>query len=404
MTMYWYKAVTSAGEINEGTLEAITREEVIARIQALGHLPIRAEEVGGSLLGPLTGPKQAARGASPRLLPALIRQLETLLRAGLPLDRVLELLRDQAASKPEQQTLDRLLQKIRGGLSLSEAMSVEPLFPPFCVSIIRAGEAGGTLVATLGEISIQLEKSRKAKEKLQSALLYPAIVTTACGLSLVFLLTFVVPRFQVFFENTDAPIPALTQVVLWASEALQTYGWVAPFAGLFVFVLARMTLRDPVQQRRWARRLLSVPLFGMLILKVETAQFCRALGTLLKNGVALTRALEIARGAFRNPALAAAVAEAGVEVTEGRGLSEPLARTGLFPRFALRLLRIGEEAARLDDMLLDIAEVYDREVERDVERAIALLGPALTIGLGLLVALIVGSILIALLGVYQLAI
>jgi general secretion pathway protein F len=167
------------------------------------------------------------------------------------------------------------------------------------------------------------------------------------------------------------------------------------------WLVARL-FRSPQRREQLAAHLLSVPLVGALILKAETGRFCRVLGTLLKNGVTLTRGLEIAGATFRNPVLARALVTATRHVKEGKGLSEPLLQTGVFPQFALRLLRIGEEAARLDDMLIEVADAYDRETERDIERILALLGPAITIVLGVLVALVIGSILVALLGVYQL--
>jgi len=404
MTQFRYKAVSAAGEVNEGIMEADDRAEVIHRIQGLGQVPILADELGKSWLASLANYRlRAARGIKPRVLIGLFRQLETLLRAGVPLDRALDLLREQAASKGGEATILRaLLQRVRGGDALSDAMAEEGVFPEFCISIVRAGEAGGSLDASLGELAIQLERNLKAAERFQSAMLYPAIVIAACGISFIFLFTFIVPRFKVFFENTDAPIPIVTRAVLATGVFFEQNGWLVAL-GVVVAALAILRmLRSPTQRDRLSKRLLSVPIVGSLILKSETARFCRVLGTLLKNGVTLTRGLEIAGKAFRNPVLAGALVDATRHVKEGKGLSGPLLETGVFPPFALRLLRIGEEAARLDDMLMEVADAYDRETERDMERLLALLGPAITIVLGALVALVIGSILVALLGVYQL--
>jgi general secretion pathway protein F len=291
---------------------------------------------------------------------------------------------------------------VRGGDALSDAMAEEGVFPEFCISIVRAGEAGGSLDTSLGELATQLERNLKAAERFQSAMMYPAIVVTACGLSFIFLFTFIVPRFKVFFENTDAPIPFVTRAVLATGVFFEQHGWLVALGAVVVAWLAVRTIRSPAHRERLGRHLLSVPFVGSLILKFEMGRFCRVLGTLLKNGVTLTRGLEIAGQTFRNPVLAGALIDATSHVKEGKGLSGPLLDTGVFPPFALRLLRIGEEAARLDDMLMEVAEAYDRETERDMERILALLGPAITIVLGTLVALVIGSILVALLGVYQL--
>jgi general secretion pathway protein F len=404
MSLYRYKAVTTAGTIDEGSLEATSRDEAVGRLQAQGNVPIRVEK---------TDSARAAAGAARRVpklrranraLTGLIHQFATLLHAGLPLDRVLDLTAEQAASTAEAEIVKRMADRIRSGASLGDAMADEPLFPPFCVAIVRAGEAAGSLETSLTHLGEQLEKSQRAREKVQSALIYPIIVTVACALSLVFLFSFVVPRFAVFFENTDAAVPTVTRLVIATGNLFQQYGWTLPVAAAAVFLLGKLYLADAAHRRAWSGRLLALPLLGSLIQRVDTAQFARVLGTLLKNGVALTRALDIARTAIRNPAIAGAVDDAAAEVKEGRGLTEPLAKTGRFPRLALRLLKIGEETARLDDMLIEIAEVYDREIERDLERGLALLTPAITILLGAVVALVVGSILVALLGVYQLAV
>jgi general secretion pathway protein F len=405
MALYRYKAVTLGGDVSEGSLEAANREEAVGRLQAQGQVPIRvdaAKQARWSLLA--SRDRSQARRASSRLVPALIRQFETLLRAGLPLDRALDLVEEQATSKLEAQVLKRMGERLRSGGNLSDAMGDEPLFPPFCAAIVRAGEAGGSLETALATLAQQMDKALKARERLQSALLYPAIVTAACGFSILFLFAFVVPRFQAFFENSDADIPAITQAVLALGIFFEQYGWTIPVVGIFILGAALLYLNDPEHRRAWAARLLTLPVLGTILVRADTAQFCRALGTLLKNGVPLTRALDIAVGTFRNPALAGAVSGALGEVKEGRGLSDPLARTGVFPRFALRLIRIGEEAARLDDMLVEVADVYDRETERDTERLLSILSPALTVILGLVVAVVVGSILLALMGVYQLAV
>jgi general secretion pathway protein F len=403
MTQYRYKAVSSAGEVSEGIMEAGDRAEVIHRIQALGQVPIQADEMGNSWLSSFAKYKLRAAGrAKPRMLIGLFRQLETLLRAGVPLDRALDLLREQAGSDAEATTLRALLQRVRGGDALSDAMSEEGVFPEFCISIVRAGEAGGSLDTSLGELATQLERNLKTAERFQSAMMYPAIVVAACGLSFIFLFTFIVPRFKVFFENTDAPIPFVTRAVLATGVFFEQHGWLVAIGAVAVAWLAVRTIRSPAHRQRIGKHLLSVPFVGSLILKFEMGRFCRVLSTLLKNGVTLTRGLEIAGQAFRNPVLLGALVEATHHVKEGKGLSGPLFDTGVFPPFALRLLRIGEEAARLDDMLMEVAEAYDRETERDMERVLALLGPAITIVLGTLVALVIGSILVALLGVYQL--
>lgn len=403
MTAFSYKAVSSAGEVTIGQLDAESRQHAIARLQSLGQTPIRVDERRDRSTGrPVASAARTSSGRSAKIAASIVRQMETLLRAGVTVDQALEILHGQAISSGEAKSLRLLLQKVRSGRSLADAVAEDPLFPRYCIGVVRAGEVGGVLETTLGSLADQMERSLQAREKLQSAMLYPLIVAGACMLSFVFLFSFVIPRFQAFFENSSAPIPTVTAAVLWIGNVVDQHGAAIAVGVGFAALVVMQLFRTPRFRSVFSRRILQIPLLGQLLAKAEVGQFCRVLGTLLKNGVPLSSALDVANGTFRNPVFSAAVAEAAARVREGRGLAESLRPSGVFPRLALRLISVGEEAARMDDMLLETAEVLDREADRDIQRMIAVLGPTLTIGLGLAVALIVGSILVALLGVYQL--
>lgn len=405
MASYRYKAVSANGRISVGELAAATQREAVAQLQALGHIPIQVVDATGSWLQRLlTRDLVERRSPSRRALGALIRQLGILLRAGLPLDRALEILADVAERKAESETPRRLLGRIRGGGALADAMAEEPLFPEFCVSMVRAGELSGSLEAVLDRLADFVERSEIAKAKIKSALLYPVIVMIASFVSLAVLFGFVVPRFRPFFEDVHAPLPFVTRAVLEIGDLFQSYWWLPPllFIGLVVCLLR--LVRSPHGRRRWDAVMLKLPIFGALVVKVAVAHFSRILGTLLKNGVPLPDALKIAGGTLRNRILVEAVAGVTARVKEGKGLAEPLAQAGVIPALALRLIRVGEEAARLDDMLIEVATVYDWETEQSIDRMLSLLGPVLTVGLGLVVAVVIGSIMMTVLSVYQLAI
>jgi general secretion pathway protein F len=404
MPHFKYRAVSPAGQVSEGDMDAANSSEVIARIQSLGHIPLETTEAGGSRLHKLLTADlfQSGRASSKSLAP-LIRQLGILLRAGLPLDRALEILHEVTGRRAEADVPRRLLNRVRGGSALADAMADEPLFPEFCISMVRAGELSGALEVVLDKLADFLVKSEISKAKIKSALFYPAIVLGACVLSLVVLFAFVVPRFRPFFEDTHVDLPFMTQALLVVGDFFEQYWWVPP--GVFaVIALALLHVtRDPKLRVHWDGFMLKMPLIGSIVHKVEISHFCRVLGTLLKNGVPLPNGLKIASETIRNKVLRTAISGVNASVKEGKGLAEPLMQTGMMPPLALRLVRVGEEAARLDDMLLEVATIYDYETEQSVERMLGMLGPALTVGLGLLVALVIGSIMMAVLSVYQLA-
>lgn len=405
MATYRYKAVSAGGRITEGEVAAATQREAVARLQALGHIPIQVADVAGSWLHAiLTRELFVHRVPSRRSLAALVRQLGILLRAGLPLDRALETLAEVAERKPESDTPRRLLSKIRSGMALADAMAEDPLFPEFCVSMVRAGELSGSLEAILDRLADFVEHSEVARAKITSALLYPLVVVIASMLSLGILFGFVVPRFRPFFADAHAPLPFVTRAVLEAGDLFQNYWWLPPLVLVGPLLYLLRMVRDPRRRHRWDAVMLKLPLWGALTVKIAVAHFSRILGTLLKNGVPLPNALKIAGGTLRNRVLVEAIAGVTARVKEGKGLAEPLAQAGIIPALALRLIRVGEEAARLDDMLIEVAAVYDWETAHSIDRMLSMLGPALTIGLGLIVALVIGSIMTTVLSVYQLAI
>lgn len=403
MTKYRYRAVAASGETIEGTLEAADRYAAIERLQTWGHVPIRADEVGSDPLSSLLAADLfGARTMSPRALVLVTRQLAILLHAGLPLDQSLQLLAELSEQRVEKACIASLLEKISGGSTLADAMSAQPkAFPSNYVSMIRAGEAGANLEAVLDRLAEFLERSRAAREQIVSALIYPLLVLATCGASLAVIFLFVIPRFKPLFEQAGTALPTSTQLVLGASDFVQELWWTLPLACIGLALLARWQWRNPAARRRLDRWLLKIPLVGDLVAKIEIGRFARTLGTLLKNGVSLLTALAITRETIRNSVLAQAIAAVIDSAQEGKGLADPLMRTRLFPPLAVHLIRVGEETARHEEMLLKVADIFEQETQRSIQRLLSLLGPVVTIGLGLLVAGVIGSILSAMLSVYD---
>jgi general secretion pathway protein F len=408
MARFHFRAVTGTGEVVEGEIEAQSQAAVVAQLRGQGHLPLAAEPVGTSagrssvqkwLRQPVFGSGRVRR----RELAVMTRELATLLDAGLTVDHSLRLLGDLAEREAMRRLLADLLQRIQGGSTLADALGQhEDVFSRAYVSIVRAGEAGGSLNDVLGRLAQYLDRAELLAEQVRSALIYPIVLLVLSGLSIVVLLTIVVPQFTPLFESAGAQLPLLTRVVIAGGNVAQRYWWLLLIGLLACIWLVRRQFRQAESRARIDRWLLHVPLLGGLLIKIDTARLARTLGTLLANGVPLLNALAIARETLANAVLREALGETATAVKEGRGLAEPLAQSAPFPQLAIHLLAVGERSGHLEAMLLKIAEIFDREVRSTLERLMTLLVPALTIGLGLIIASIIGAVLAAILSAYQL--
>ncbi len=406
MPRYRYEAVDASGEVLRDEMEAPSQEAVIAQLRDGGLLPLSvAEAKGGFLRSALGQPLFSKRRALSRKAVTLItQQLASLLSAGMPLDRALTIL--ISVSEDEQHTkplLERVQEKVRGGSTLADALEAQGVFSRFYLNMVRAGEAGGALETVLKRLTEFLERSQALRETVTSALIYPIILLSVAALSVIILLTFVVPQFQRLFADAGKALPLATQIVIAVGDGFRHYWWVGLIVIGLIVTVARQRLSQPENRLRWDRRLLRIPLLGDLIAKVETARLSRTLGTLLGNGVSLLNALTIVRETLSNRVLANALGEVSEHTKTGRGLAEPLLETGNFPKLAVQMIRVGEETGQLQEMLLQVADTYDNEVQTAVKRLLTLLEPALILGLGVIIAGIIMSILVAILSLNELA-
>ena len=406
MPFFQYKAVTPAGEVQEGVLEASSTQGAVARLQQMGLIPIRAQEAGAAKAG-----AQPARSATPLFrrnritqddIAVVTRELATLLKAGLPLDRSFEILITLAPSPKVAELLGRIRNDVRGGTSLSKAIDAQRgLFSRFYVNMIRAGEAGGSLPSVLLRLAEYMERAKALRDNVAASLTYPAFLAVVSVIAVVILLGAVVPRFKPIFAGTGKAIPVMTQAVLIAGDALRNYGWLMLVVLAVIAWLARRRLRDPEVRYRVDRWLVTGRVVGSLFSRIEMARFSRTLGTLLANGVTLVTALNIVRETMANAYLAEAIGNVARELKEGRGLGRPMMETGRFPMLAVHMILVGEETGRLDDMLMQVAETYDHEVEVAIRKALALLQPVMIVAMAAVIGFIIIAILSAMLSVYD---
>ncbi len=406
MTRFSYKAATASGEVIEGEIEASNRQAAIDRLRGQGHIPIRAEEKGRGLVADAwRGFAKGARRVGPKDLALLTRELATLLQAGLPLDRSLSVLRDLARTGPGRTLVERMQNQVRGGAALADAMEAHPeVFPSFYVGMVRAGEAGGNLEGVLSALSDSLERAQALRESVSSALTYPILVVVMAVLSLIVLMTAVIPEFRPLFEDSGTALPLMTRIVIAVSDFIGAYWWALALGVLALVALVRRHNSDPKGRLRWDRWVLGMPYLGDLVLKVEVTRMARTLGTLSKNGVNLLNALSMTIGTVENRVVTEALDDVRLRLAKGEGLSRPMAETSIFPTLALQLIQVGEESGALEDMLLRVADIYDQEVQRSLQRLLSLLTPLITIVLGIVIAVIIGSMIAAILSAYDLPI
>ncbi len=407
MPMYQYKAVSPSGEIKEGVVEGATQAGVIAHLQSTGLIPIRAAEV---LAGGIATAPGISEGSTPRKafslfgrgkvsqddLGLITRELATLLRAGLPLDRSMEILIGLAEKPSVSELLGAIRNEVRGGTALSKALDKHrDIFSRFYINMVKAGEAGGSLGNVLLRLADYMERAAALKEGVVSALVYPVILLVVAVASVLILVIFVVPQFKQIFDQSGKALPFATDVVLTTGIFLRQ-NWPLVLAALVASVwLFSRSFSKPENRARWDARFLGWPVAGNLIAKVEMARFSRSLGTLLQNGVPLLTGLAILKDTLGNAVFRNAVEIISRDLKEGRGMAKPMMEANVFPKLAVQMIGVGEETGKLDEMLYQVADVYDREVAAAVKRALALIEPVMIVGLALLIGGIIMSLLVA---------
>ncbi len=402
MPRFDYRALSASGEIVSGEIDGPDVKTVLARLNEQALLPIHATEkrpASGLNLELSFGASGFPQGG----LPLFMQQLTRLLKASLPLDRALEILTTLMEDKRSRRIVQRLLDRVRDGSSLAEAMTAEDkVFPSLCISMVRAGEEGGALRPVLTRVAEFLIRSEAIRQKVVSAMIYPAILTIVATGSVVLILTMVLPQFETMFLDAGPRLPATTRLVMDASRFLREDWWAMLLGIGIVAAVLQWAARRPSVAAMRDRLVLKLPLMGSLVQRFEIARFSRSLGVLLANGVPAARALALAGATVSNRVFVAAIETLSVRFKEGQGLARSLEETGCFPILSTQLINIGEETGRLEEMLQELAEIYEQEVERALERLLALLVPGITVIMGVIVALIMAAVMTAMVSINEL--
>ncbi|MDD2759974.1 MAG: type II secretion system F family protein [Methylomonas sp.] len=405
MPLFSYKAVNHQGVSEEGVRDAKDQQTLLLELQKQGLIPIRiAPAKDKTFLGFRL--KSAALRLSHKEIAMLTGELATLLESGLPLDRSLMILLQLTEDNLKLNKLVAdVLDKVKGGKALADALESQgEVFSRFYLNMIRAGELGGNLGGVLQRLGDYLERSQELKDTVKTALIYPTILLVMSLVSLFVMLTFVVPQFKEMFDSAGQALPIPTQIVVGLAEFLQNYWWILLLMLVAGVNYIKSQLGNPVSKKAWDKRFLHLPLFGQIVVNMETANFSRTFGTLLGNGVSILKSLGIVRETVTNGVMADLLADAEEQLKQGRTMSEALSKQNLFPKLAVQMIKMGEETGRLEEMLMRVAVIYDKQLKTTIQRMLALLEPALIISLGLMIAGIIVSILLAILSVNDLAV
>lgn len=388
MAVFSYRGTDIQGTIMEGAIEAPDQQAAIDRLKNSGIIPLKVFLPGKGLKSSLT--LKSAKGD----VLSFSSELMALLEAGLPLDRSLNILAGIAESKQNQAVIQDILKSIREGGSFSDALLKHPkVFSRLYVNMIRAGEAGGILVEVLEKLNEFLESTKELKEQVLTSMIYPIILVSTGGLSIIILLTYVLPKFSVIFSELGSSLPLSTQILLSVSQGLKTYWWICLVLFILGGILFRVYIKSEQGRYYWDR--LKLALMGDIIRKLETARFCRTLGTLLKSGVPLLQALKNARDVVTNQSIVLALENISQGIKEGKGISLLLSKANVFPPLALSMIKVGEETGQLDKMLMQVAVTYEKSLRVSIKRFVGFIEPAMILGMGLVIGFIVLSMLMA---------
>ena len=419
MATFQFIAKNSAGQEQRGTIEPGDRAGAIAAIRAQNLMPTALGEVkGGGTPAPAKSAKKPAKAPAasgkkkgfgqieiklpafmrgrvkPKDLTTFTRQLATLVNAGLPLMRCIEVLKKQKMAPAMADCLDGISENIAGGGTFSDALTAYPkIFDNLYVNMVKAGEAGGVLEVVLNRLAEFAEKAQKIKNKVKGAMIYPSVVLFAAIGITAFLLVTVIPKFQQVFNDIlgGQQLPAVTEFVMGLSDFVQHNGLQILMGVAAVVVVYKVFGRTPFGAYQLDRMRISMPITGTLVRRTAISQFSRTLGTLLASGVPILQALVIVRDTTGNRVVRKAIQTVHDAVKEGESMTDPLASSKVFPPMVVSMVQVGEETGALPDMLTRIANTYDDEVDNAVAGMTAAIEPALIIFL----AVVVGTIVIA---------
>jgi len=402
MASYFFRAIAPGGKPRTGTLTGENEKAVARELRSQGLVPVYV----GTAPKRSFNPKLPQFGGGKRSdVLFFTQELATLLNAGVPLDRALDITSELTVHDSFRFIVRDVLRVLKGGRSLADSLASHPeYFPPLYVNIVRAGEASGSLGPVFTRLS-EFERTRDdLKSYIISSMIYPALLMLVGMCSILVLMYFVVPRFAQVFQDSHMRMPLPTKMLIEVSAIVKMYGWIAISAAIAAAVGLRTYVRTKAGKLWWDTMGLRVPLLGDALRKAETARFARAMETLVTNSVPLVQALSIAAAVLNNRKIAGSLDAVAQGVKRGEGLAGPLRRTGQFPPLASHLLSVGEETGRLDQMFARMADIYENDTRAAIRRFTALFEPLVILIMGIFIGALILSMLLAITSVNEVAV
>ena len=378
MPAFTYTARTSNGELRTATIDAPSREEVVAQLRRQRMSIVKVDENAK--------PKAKKGSIKMRDIVIFTRQFSTMINAGLPLVQALDILAKQSENKALSAATREIVFDVESGHTVADALSKHPhAFTELYVNMVAAGEAGGILDTILMRLATFMEKNDALIRKVKGAMIYPAVIMSVAVIAITVLLIFVIPVFESMFASVGLALPMPTRVVIGLSKFLKTY-WYLLGGGMAAAVwLFRRYYATPNGKLAVDRFMLRMPVLGDVLRKSAVSRFTRTLGTLISSGVSILDGLEITAKTAGNRVIQDAIMASRASIAGGDTIAAPLQKSNVFPPMVISMIAVGEQTGGLDEMLSKIADFYDEEVDAAVSGLLSLLEPVMIVFLGVVV-------------------
>jgi len=396
LPVFQYQAKNWEGKVVKSEIEGESKDAVIQKLRERGYFVTSIKEKRKQIV-------LFQRSVKSAEIAVFARQLATMINAGVPLVRCLNILAEQLENPRLREVVQKIRQDVEAGSTFSAALEKYPkIFSNLFINLVKAGEAGGIIDEILERLAAYLEASEQLRQKVKGALTYPVVILVIAVGVVVFLITFVLPSFQSIFESMGSvELPLPTKILLAVSDFMQRYIYLIFGACVAGFIAVKKFFETKQGSRIWDTNILKIPAIGMMLRKVAIAKFTRTLGTLIASGVPILQALEVTAATAGNVVVSDAIEKARMGIREGESIAEPLKASNVFPPMVVQMIAVGEETGELDAMLTKIADFYDTEVDTAIKGLTSIIEPVIIVFLGVVVGGIVMAIFLPMLQIVQ---